>query len=39
MSHFFGLRATAIFFPGEFIRETGPHKASNFFYAALQHTF
>jgi hypothetical protein len=33
------MRATGYFFRGEFIRETEPHKASTFFYAALQHTF
>lgn len=27
------------FFTGEFINKTGPHKDSDFFYAALQYTF
>jgi Alginate export len=27
------------FFPGGFVHESGPHKASNFYYAALQYTF
>jgi len=29
----------AHFFPGGFIHKSGPHKASNFYYAALQYTF
>jgi Alginate export len=27
------------FFPGEFIRKTGPSKDSDFFYAAIQYIF
>jgi len=27
------------FFPGDFIRETGPHKESDFVYAAIRYTF
>ena len=27
------------FFPGEFIRKTGPSRDSDFFYSALQYTF
>jgi hypothetical protein len=37
--HLQGYTGYSYFFPGGFIHESGPHKASNFFYAALQYTF
>jgi Alginate export len=37
--HLQGYTGYSYFYPGEFIRRSGPHKASNFFYAALQYTF
>gem|GEM_PF-2769292 len=37
--HLQGYTGYSYFFPGTFIHKSGPHKASNFFYAALQYTF
>jgi Alginate export len=37
--HLQGYTGYSYFFPGGFIHESGPHKASNFYYAALQYTF
>ena len=37
--HLQGYTCYSYFFPGGFIHNSGPHKASNFFYAALQYTF
>jgi hypothetical protein len=37
--HLQGYTGYSYFFPGGFIHKTGPHKASNFYYAALQYTF
>jgi hypothetical protein len=37
--HFQGYVGYSHFFTGEFINTTGPHKDSDFFYAALQYTF
>jgi Alginate export len=37
--HLQGYTGYSYFFPGGFIHESGPHKASNFVYAALQYTF
>jgi hypothetical protein len=37
--HLQGYTGYSYFFPGGFIHNSGPHKASNFFYAALQYTF
>jgi hypothetical protein len=37
--HLLGYTGYSYFFPGGFIHKTGPHKASNFYYAALQYTF
>ncbi len=37
--HLTGYAGYSYFFPGEFIHKTGPHNASNFFYAALEYTF
>ena len=33
------IAGVALHFTGEFINTTGPHKDSDFFYAALQYTF
>jgi hypothetical protein len=37
--HLQGYTGYSYFFPGGFIHKTGPHKASNFYYAQLQYTF
>src|SRR5262249_4949962 len=37
--HLQGYTGYSYFFPGGFIHKSGPHKASNFYYAALQYTF
>ena len=37
--HLLGYTGYSYFFLGEFIHKSGRHKASNFFYAALQYTF
>src|SRR5438034_228623 len=37
--HILGYAGYSRFFTGEFIRETGPHKDSDFLYAAIQYTF
>ena len=37
--HFQGYVGYNHFFTGEFINTTGPHKDSDFLYAALQYTF
>src|SRR5262249_27779946 len=35
--HLQGYTGYSYFFPGGFIHKSGPHKASNFYYAALQY--
>jgi Alginate export len=37
--HILGYAGYSHFFPGEFIRKTGPHKDSDYVYAAIQYTF
>jgi Alginate export len=37
--HLLGYTGYSYFFPGGFIHKSGPHKASNYFYAALEYTF
>jgi len=37
--HILGYAGYSRFFTGEFIRKTGPHKDSDFLYAAIQYTF
>ena len=37
--HLLGYTGYSYFFPGGFIHKTGPHEASNYFYAALEYTF
>jgi hypothetical protein len=37
--HIFGYAGYSHFFAGEFIRKTGPHKDSDFLYAAIVYTF
>ena len=37
--HVLGYAGYAHFFPGDFIRKTGPHSDSDFLYAAIQYTF
>jgi hypothetical protein len=37
--HLQGYAGYSHFFPGEFIRKTGPSRDSDFFYGAIQYTF
>jgi Alginate export len=37
--HLLGYAGYSYISAGEFVRKSGPHKASNYFYAALQYTF
>jgi Alginate export len=37
--HLLGYTGYSYFFPGGFIHKSGDHKASNYFYAALEYTF
>jgi len=37
--HLLGYTGYSYFFPGGFIHKSGPHEASNYFYAALEYTF
>jgi hypothetical protein len=37
--HLLGYAGYSRFFAGDFIRQTGPHKDSDFFYAAIEYTF